>query len=139
MAKKGKPAPRRKKPSTSAKRSASTSSARKAAAPSKSKAKVEAPTATATAPATPKPQRQTKEQKEVVMPFGRMNYILMIVGVLIISLGFYLMSLDDFVDANEFSISLYIAPPIVIAGFLEIIYAIMYRPKNEAVKDPVQV
>ncbi|MEO1382019.1 MAG: DUF3098 domain-containing protein [Bacteroidota bacterium] len=72
------------------------------------------------------------------MPFGRMNYILLVVGVLIISLGFYLMSLDEFIDAKEFSISLYIAPPIVVGGFLEIIYAIMYRPKHTPSSNSVQ-
>ena len=140
MAKKGKPTPRRKKPNTSAKKSANTSSAKKPSAGSKSKAKVETPTATAAAPApaAPKAQRQPKEQKEVVMPFGRMNYILLVVGVLIISLGFYLMSLDEFIDAKEFSISLYIAPPIVVGGFLEIIYAIMYRPKHTPSSNSVQ-
>ncbi|MEM6764297.1 MAG: DUF3098 domain-containing protein [Bacteroidota bacterium] len=66
--------------------------------------------------------------KEVVLPFTRMNYILLIVGVLIIGLGFFLMSLDEFVDATQFSISLYVAPIVVIVGFLEIIYAIMYKP-----------
>ncbi|MEM8897597.1 MAG: DUF3098 domain-containing protein, partial [Bacteroidota bacterium] len=76
----------------------------------------------ASAPATP--------QKEVVLPFQRMNYILLIVGVLIIGLGFFLMSLDEFVDATQFSVSLYIAPIVVIAGFLEIIYAIMYKPAS---------
>lgn len=65
------------------------------------------------------------------LPFSKMNYILLLVGVGIIGLGFILMSMDDFIDANEFSISLYIAPIVVVAGFLEIIYAIMYRPKSE--------
>ncbi len=76
----------------------------------------------AAAPAAPK--------KDVVLPFQRMNYILLIVGVLIIGLGFFLMSLDEFVDATQFSVSLYIAPIVVIAGFLEIIYAIMYKPAS---------
>ena len=141
MAKKGKPTPRRKKTNPSAKKPANPSSAkRNTPAASKSKAKVETSTATAAAPtpAAPKAQRQPKEQKEVVMPFGRMNYILMVVGVLIISFGFYLMSLDEFIDASEFSISLYIAPPIVVGGFLEIIYAIMYRPKPTPASDSVQ-
>ncbi len=69
---------------------------------------------------------------EVQLPFTRMNYILLLVGIGLIALGFMLMSLDDFIDATEFSISLYIAPPIVVLGFLEIIYAIMYRPKEKA-------
>ncbi|RMG24462.1 MAG: DUF3098 domain-containing protein [Bacteroidetes bacterium] len=69
------------------------------------------------------------------MPFGKMNYILLLVGVGIIAIGFFLMSLDDFVDATQFSISLYIAPIVVVVGFLEIIYAIMHQPAR---KEPVE-
>ena len=65
------------------------------------------------------------------LPFGRMNYILLLAGVLIIGFGFILMSMDDFVDATQFSVSLYIAPIVVVAGFLEIIYAIMYKSKSD--------
>ena len=68
-------------------------------------------------------------QDTVELPFSRMNYLLLLAGVGVIVLGFFLMSLDDFVDATQFSISLHIAPPIVVAGFIGIIYAIMYKPK----------
>ena len=51
-----------------------------------------------------------------------------LVNSLIIALGFFLMSLDPFIDAKQFSISLYVAPIVVVAGFIEIIYAIMYKP-----------
>ncbi|MEM7660491.1 MAG: DUF3098 domain-containing protein [Bacteroidota bacterium] len=82
-------------------------------------------------PKTPSKRTKTPE-KEVQLPFGKQNYLLLLLGVGIIGLGFFLMSLDDFVDAREFSISLYIAPVVVVAGFLEIIYAIMYRPQPTA-------
>ncbi len=83
--------------------------------------------------ATPTQIKSTTAKKaspEAVLPFTRMNYILLAVGVAIIILGFFLMSLDDFVDATKFSVSLYIAPIVVISGFAEIIYAIMYKPKT---------
>lgn len=70
--------------------------------------------------------------QEAELPFGKMNYILLLVGVGIIALGFFLMSLDPFIDAKQFSISLYIAPIVVVAGFIEIIYAIMYKPASPA-------
>jgi hypothetical protein len=72
-----------------------------------------------------------KEQAPMVLPFGRMNYILLAIGVAVIGLGFLLMSLDDFVDATQFSISLYVAPFVVVAGFVEIIYAILYKAPQE--------
>ena len=72
-----------------------------------------------------------KTDTPAALPFGRMNYILLIVGVAVIGFGFILMSMDDFIDATQFSVSLYIAPIIVVAGFLEIIYAIMYKSKSD--------
>lgn len=86
--------------------------------------------------AKPTPKRSKAPEKEVQLPFSRQNYLLLLLGVGIIGLGFLLMSLDDFVDASEFSISLYIAPVVVVAGFLEIIYAIMYRPQQPASTPP---
>lgn len=74
---------------------------------------------------------KTAETGAVELPFTRMNYILLLIGIGIIALGFILMSVDDFVDATQFSISLHIAPPITIIGFLGIIYAIMYKPKKD--------
>lgn len=88
-----------------------------------------------TTPVSARSSRISKESTPVELPFGKMNYILLIVGVVIIALGFLLMSMDDFVDATQFSVSLYIAPVVVVAGFLEIIYAIMYSPKKQATED----
>jgi len=83
---------------------------------------------------TPRKRKtRTKKTEVEVLPFGRMNYILLIVGIVIIGLGFFLLSLDDFVDATEFSISLYIAPIVIVGGFIEIIYAIMYKDKSQPV------
>jgi len=59
-----------------------------------------------------------------------MNYILLAIGVGVIIVGFLLMSMDNFVDSSQFSVSLYVAPIVVVLGFLEIIYAILYKPKT---------
>ncbi len=63
------------------------------------------------------------------LPFERMNYILLTIGIVMIALGFFLMR-GEYVDATKFSVPLYVAPVIVVAGFLEIVYAIMYTPKK---------
>lgn len=64
------------------------------------------------------------------MPFSRMNYILLALGAGIIILGFFLMSMDkEFIDATQFSVSLHVAPIVVMLGFVEVIFAIMYRKK----------
>lgn len=79
----------------------------------------------AAAPVNPKKKADDPSLSE--LPFTRMNYILLGIGVAIIAIGFWLMSLDPFIDATEFSISLYIAPIVVVGGFVEIIFAIMYK------------
>ncbi|MFK7924742.1 MAG: DUF3098 domain-containing protein [Bacteroidia bacterium] len=115
------------------------------AKPSNSKSRRSTPTKKA--PAAKKPvaskassasaSRTRKESAPAVLPFGRMNYILLIIGIAIIGFGFLLMSMDDFVDATQFSVSLYIAPFVVVAGFVEIIYAIMYKaPQQDEVPVP---
>lgn len=107
---------------------------KKAASPTSGNVKASSATAknTNTAASAPTTQKSRSSQTETPahLPFERMNYILLIVGVLIIGFGFFLMSLDGFVDATQFSVSLYIAPVVVVGGFIEIIYAIMYKPKR---------
>ena len=66
-----------------------------------------------------------------VLAFSRMNYLLLIGGILLLVVGFVLMSVGDFVDATQFSVALHIAPVVVMAGFVEVIFAIMYRPKQD--------
>lgn len=72
------------------------------------------------------------------MPFSAKNYALMAVGVLVIVVGFILMSGGGEHTATEFDSSIYstrritIAPIVVIVGFVIEIFAIMLRfnPKN---------
>jgi hypothetical protein len=85
-----------------------------------------APLAEVPRSAAPKPEVTAE------MPFGRMNYLLLLVGVALLAIGFYLMSLEPFIDATQFSISLHVAPVVVVIGFVEIIFAIMYRPKSSS-------
>ena len=82
-----------------------------------------------------RPFSAPKKTSTDVLPFSKKNYQLLILGVAIIAIGFFLLSLDGFVDASEFSISLYIAPIIIVGGFVEIIFAIMYKEKAPATAD----
>ena len=67
------------------------------------------------------------------MPFGAKNYALMAVGVLVIVIGFMLMSGGGNHTATEFDWSIYstrritIAPIVVLLGFVIEILAIMVR------------
>lgn len=75
-------------------------------------------------------QASSRSKSKETLPFTRKNYLLVLLGVGIIALGFFLMTLEPFIDATKFSISLYIAPIIVVGGFIEVIFAIMYQEKT---------
>lgn len=60
------------------------------------------------------------------MPFGKINYLTMIVGVLVIFLGFFIMSMDK----EEFGfgfLGLTMGPIIVTIGFIIEFFAILYK------------
>ena len=61
------------------------------------------------------------------MPFHKRNYQLLILGLVLIVAGYAAMRLENEVDGF---ISLYVAPLIILGGYLEIIYAILWRPKE---------
>lgn len=69
------------------------------------------------------------------MPFRKINYVLMISGILILILGYFLLSGGGTDNPTEFSEAifdtrrLYIGPIILVIGFLVELVAIMYRPK----------
>ncbi len=67
--------------------------------------------------------------------FGRMNYILLAVGMLVVVLGFILMSGDgstteaynpDIFGARRTKV----APVVCLLGFVSMIYAVVHKPKE---------
>ena len=67
------------------------------------------------------------------MPLTKRNYMLMLVGALIIVLGFVLMSGGDAATPESFNDNIFsfrritLAPIVVVAGFVFEIYAILKR------------
>ncbi|NBC19198.1 MAG: DUF3098 domain-containing protein [Bacteroidetes bacterium] len=61
------------------------------------------------------------------MVFDRRNYMLLSLGVAAIVIGFAIMRIENAVDGF---LSLYVAPLLLLGGYLEIIYAILWRPKR---------
>ena len=59
------------------------------------------------------------------MIFSQHNYVLLLVGVLAIVIGFASMRIENQVDGF---VSLYVAPLLILGGYLEIIYAILWQP-----------
>jgi len=62
------------------------------------------------------------------MVFGRKNYVLLLAGLAAIVVGYVMMLLDNQVDGF---ISLYVAPLIILGGYLEIIWAILASPDQD--------
>ena len=77
------------------------------------------------------------EQEEVKMPFGRDNYLWVIIGLAFLLIGFLLMigggsdNPDVFNEAIFNFRRLTLAPILVLIGFGIQIYAIMKRPKKD--------
>ena len=79
-----------------------------------------------------KSQKSNKIETEKKAPqhgfvFARENYMLMIIGVVVIILGFILMyGKEDIYDFRKITL----APIVVITGFIIEIFAIMKKPKT---------
>lgn len=80
-----------------------------------------------------------KKQEEVSLKefaFSKENYILMAVGVLLIIIGFILMTGGGSKDPNVFNEEMFdfrrltLAPILILAGFAVELVAIMKKPKN---------
>lgn len=76
-----------------------------------------------------------KEVNSEQMPFTKKNYITILVGVVLLFLGFLLMSGGGEHTATEFDSSIFsfrritLAPIVVVAGFVVVGYGIMKRFK----------
>ncbi|OIN59734.1 DUF3098 domain-containing protein [Arsenicibacter rosenii] len=72
---------------------------------------------------TPKPD------KAAALPFGKANYQLMVAGILVILVGFIVMSLDK--ETFGFgAMGLTVGPLIVMAGFIIEFFAILKKPNQ---------
>ncbi|MBR4505741.1 MAG: DUF3098 domain-containing protein [Bacteroidales bacterium] len=69
------------------------------------------------------------------MTFGLVNYILMAAGILLLAIGYILLSGGGSDDPNVFNPAmfdvrrLYVAPILIVLGFVVEIVAIMYKKK----------
>lgn len=63
------------------------------------------------------------------LPFGKKNYQLMVLGLIILVVGFTIMSLDGQPHGFGF-LGLTLGPIIVVAGFIVEIFAILHRPTD---------
>jgi len=75
------------------------------------------------------PARPVAVSPAATLPFGRRNYTIMLAGIGVILLGFFIMSLDK----EEFGfgfLGLTLGPIVVMSGFMLEFFAILSRPKT---------
>lgn len=83
-----------------------------------------------------KVQNQKTEEKELGFTFNRTNYTLLIIGLIVLLLGFVLMIGGGSDDPEVFSEAIFgfrrltLAPILIIAGYIIEVFAIMQRPKT---------
>lgn len=78
-------------------------------------------------------RRSSKRTARSSTVFRRHNYLLLLVGVALIVVGFSVMAFES--ELKGF-LSLYVAPLLIMGGYFEIIYAILWRPGEEKVEEP---
>lgn len=70
-------------------------------------------------------------------PFERINFIIMLVGIVVIGIGYLLMMGGGSDDPNVFSEEIFsfrrltLAPIVILLGFAIEVVAILYTPKNK--------
>lgn len=64
------------------------------------------------------------------LAFGKKNYQLMIIGLVLLVVGFTIMAMDKEPYGFGF-LGLTLSPIIVLAGFITEIFAILYTPKQK--------
>lgn len=76
-----------------------------------------------------------EENNNIKLPFGKINYILMGVGIIILALGYILLAGGGSDDPNVFNPAMFNAqrlvwaPILIVLGFVVEIVAIMYKKK----------
>jgi hypothetical protein len=61
------------------------------------------------------------------MVFARTNYLILLASVALVVVGYTIMRLENEVDGF---VSLYVAPILILGGYLGVIAAILWRPKE---------
>jgi uncharacterized Tic20 family protein len=79
----------------------------------------------------------SKEEKSKFMPFRKDNYLFLLIGLVLIAIGFILMIGGSSNDVDVFDTAVYsfrritLSSILIVLGFVVEIYAIMKQPKTE--------
>lgn len=92
---------------------------------------------TVSKPVTAETKVSKNEESALDFAFGPMNYILLAVGIVLLGLGYILLSGGSSDDPNVFNAEMFnsrrmvVAPLMIVAGLVVEICAIMFRPKSK--------
>ena len=73
-------------------------------------------------------RRSRHPARKALLVFARTNYLILIASVALVVLGYTIMRVENAVDGF---LSLYVAPLMILGGYLGVIAAILWRPKEE--------
>lgn len=73
---------------------------------------------------TPRVREARRTEK---MVFGRRNYVLILAGIALVVVGYAIMRIENDVDGFT---SLFVAPLLILGGYLSVIYAILASPEK---------
>lgn len=78
------------------------------------------------------PQSSERRGRSRALVFEQRNYLLLLLGVALIVVGFTAMYFE-----NQYQgfISLYVSPVLIIGGYAEIIYALLWSPSDDSPDD----
>jgi uncharacterized membrane protein HdeD (DUF308 family) len=74
------------------------------------------------------PNSSKRRGQSGTLVFETRNYVLLLVGVALIVAGFTAMYIEN---AYQGFISLYVSPVLIIGGYAEIIYALLWSPSED--------
>ncbi len=74
------------------------------------------------------PNSSKRRDQSGTLIFEKRNYLLLLVGIALIAVGFTAMYIE-----NEYQgfVSLYVSPVLIVGGYVEIIYALLWSPSEE--------
>lgn len=78
------------------------------------------------------PNSSKHRSQSTTLVFENWNYVLLLVGVFLIVTGFTAMYIEN---AYQGFISLYVSPILIVGGYAEIIYALLWAPSDETSGD----
>lgn len=74
------------------------------------------------------PKSPNRQDRSGLLVFENRNYVLLLIGVALIVTGFTAMYIEN---AYQGFVSLYISPILIVGGYAEIIYALLWSPSDE--------